>query len=159
MLWCWVGLWIPSHSRLCINGPSEPGHLTGGCVCQWVKIHLHITLSSTSPSCKLTFSRSFLNIIASTWSQTNITHILPSQQKTIFHIHTKQLPMLFFFTYLSSATYTCNWNLVGARGGAVGWGTVLQAGRSWVRLLVVSLEFFIDIILPATLWPWGWLSL
>ena len=37
MLWCWVGLWIPSHSRLCINGPSEPGCLTGGCVCQWVK--------------------------------------------------------------------------------------------------------------------------
>ena len=46
----------------------------------------------------------------------------------------------------------------GACGGTVGWGTVLQAGRSWVRFPVVSLEFFIDITHPVTLWPWGWLS-
>jgi len=24
---------------------------------------------------------------------------------------------------------------------------------------MVSLEFFIDIILPVVLWPWGWISL
>jgi hypothetical protein len=37
--------------------------------------------------------------------------------------------------------------------------TALQTGRSWVRFPMVSLEFFIDIILPAALWPWGRLSL
>ena len=43
----------------------------------------------------------------------------------------------------------------GARGGAVGWGTEVQAERSRVRFTMVSPEFFIDIILPAALWPWG----
>ena len=46
-----------------------------------------------------------------------------------------------------------------AAGGAVGWGTVLQAGRSPVKFPMVSLEVFIDITLPGALWPWGWLSL
>ena len=40
-----------------------------------------------------------------------------------------------------------------------GKGAVLQIGRSLVRSQVVSLEFFIDIILPIALWPWGQLSL
>ena len=43
-----------------------------------------------------------------------------------------------------------------AAGGAVGWGTALEAGRSCVRFSMVSLEFFINILLA---WPWGWLSL
>jgi len=41
---------------------------------------------------------------------------------------------------------------LGARGGAVGWGTALQVGRSRVLFPMASLEFFIDIILPAALW-------
>jgi len=47
----------------------------------------------------------------------------------------------------------------GAHDSAVGWGTALQVGRSRVWFPMVSLEFFIDVTLPAALWPWGWLSL
>jgi hypothetical protein len=39
--------------------------------------------------------------------------------------------------------------------GAIGWGTVLQIGRPQVHFLIVPLEFFIDIILPAVLWLGG----
>jgi len=50
----------------------------------------------------------------------------------------------------------------GTRAGAVGWGTALQAGGRGgprVRFPIVSFEFFIYIILPAALWPRGWLNL
>jgi len=48
--------------------------------------------------------------------------------------------------------------LLGARDGEVNWGTVLQAGRSQVRLPMVLLEFFIDTVFLAALKPWGRLS-
>jgi hypothetical protein len=37
--------------------------------------------------------------------------------------------------------------------------TYKERGCSRVRFPIVSLKFFIDIILPAALWSWGWLSL
>jgi hypothetical protein len=36
---------------------------------------------------------------------------------------------------------------------------LLEAGRSRVRFMMMSLEFLIDIFLPAALWPWCRLSL
>jgi hypothetical protein len=56
--------------------------------------------------------------------------------------------------YYNSYSYKCLLqNSVGGTGGsAVGWGTALQTRRSRVRFPMVSLEFFIDIILLASLW-------
>jgi hypothetical protein len=47
----------------------------------------------------------------------------------------------------------------GTWGGAVDWGTALQARGSRVLFPVVSLGFFVHIILPAVLWPSGRLTL
>ena len=45
------------------------------------------------------------------------------------------------------------------RGDAVAWCTALQAGTSRVRFPMVSLEFFIHVVLPVAKWPRGRLSL
>jgi hypothetical protein len=77
------------------------------------------------------------------------------------------------FSYISFLPHLCNIFLLVkyitftlpllllpvARCRAVGWGTMLEAGRSPVPFPTRSLDFSIDLILPAALWPWGGLSL
>jgi hypothetical protein len=41
------------------------------------------------------------------------------------------------------------------RGNVVGWGTMLQGGKSQVRFPMRSLDFLIDLILPAAQWALG----
>ena len=57
----------------------------------------------------------------------------------------------FLLTDVIRTAYRAVW---GARCGAVGCGPALQARRSRVRFPIVSLEFIIDTILPAALFPW-----
>ena len=68
----------------------------------------------------------------------------------VFCIHVR--PLHYCIQIECHLIYYINYSeIYEVRAGVVGWGTVLQAGRSRVRFPMVSLEFFIDIILPAAL--------
>jgi len=90
-------------------------------------------------------------------------HLAPANKhsaESVWHIPDTVCTVLDFWWWTERPYETCRVLIQnGARCGAVGWGTALQAGRSRVRFPMVPSEFFIEIILPAAIWPWGWLNL
>jgi hypothetical protein len=56
--------------------------------------------------------------------------------------------------------YSMNWGGGDHRcGDAVGWDTAPQVRKSRIRFLMASLQYFTDLILQATIWPWGRINL
>jgi hypothetical protein len=65
----------------------------------------------------------------------------------------------FLLTDCTAWIYFCLVNMtMGAFSSIVGWGTMLQVWRSWDQVPMRWI-FSIYLILPATLWSWGRLSL
>ena len=92
------------------------------------------------------------------------SHRTPSGLMLLQVTNNERLLGLFWELQVGKVTYlNIFWHLRSfsyrIRRSAVGWGTALQVGRLRVRFPMVSLEFFINIILPAAVWPWGRLSL
>jgi hypothetical protein len=101
--------------------------------------------SKVGPNAQLIFSAAYSN------------NPLPNVQPYVPYIYQKDdraVPRNF---HVSKCL--CPLHMNAARGGAVGWDTTLQTGTSRVRFPMVSLEFFLGIIVSVALWPWGRLSL
>ena len=84
--------------------------------------------------------------------------LIKNSMNVIRHLKLRHTRQQDIYTVYHIIGWFIHKSVSGVRGGAFGWGTALQAGRSQFQFPVVLLEFFIDIILPAALWPWGWLS-
>jgi len=101
------------------------------------------------------FMISFHNLLSLHFSLQFLTFIFFKSSTCLSHL-SLGLPILYIYIYiyLNLILYLSYFPLLG-RSGAVGCSATLQARRSWVQFPMVSLEFFLDIILLAALWPWG----
>jgi hypothetical protein len=96
----------------------------------------------------LTFCRLRLYCLASKWiaDGDDITKFRNAWKNHGDDESLKILIYLEFFVFIFTCFFFCYWYVRGARCGAVGWGTALEAERSRVRFAMLSLEFFIDIM-------------
>jgi hypothetical protein len=78
----------------------------------------------------------------------------------LVHSSSIQLQSVLILGILFHISYIC-WvmHYIWARDNVVGWGTMLQAGRSGVRFAMSLLNYSIYLIHPAALWSWSRLSL
>jgi hypothetical protein len=105
----------------------------------------------------------FMFINSNGWETGSVSDVEPVNDRHVYcHYKNNGIFHAALWEYLR---HTFKPNFIGVsetdqtRGGAVGWGTVLQSGWSRVRFLIVSLEFLIDIILQVALFHRGRLSL
>ena len=97
----------------------------------------------------------------------NPTYVLMHMYRTAWHNVSEDLDLIVIVclrNYRGTRRTNWLWILMFTEsylslGGAFGWSTALQARRSRVRFPIMSMEILIDVILPAALWLWGWLSL
>jgi hypothetical protein len=93
---------------------------------------------------------------SSTDTEEECNHKMDKQFSLAVHANTGLKMVNIFYHILYFLLYICfYYQLLRACDGTVGRGTALQAGSSQVQFPMVSLEFFIDIILPVALWPWA----
>ena len=154
-----LSLWPPDQHTFCSFSTSSAGYLTPYHIHMLCRIWIIVHYRGCRNSCPMCENRELLESVrqAPLCTECDVT-----REPFSWFVHVvcnmtggSQVRSL----CTQPAVLICNNQLVGARSGAVGWGTALQTGRSRARFPMVSLKFFIDIILPAALWPWGRLSL
>jgi hypothetical protein len=90
-------------------------------------------------------------------------------------LHESAFTIYLIFMYGSKFTFLCIYNSLNfymwvniynlylfscrlwAGGSVFGWSTMIQAGRPRIRFPIKSKDFLIYLIIPVSLWPWGWL--